>query len=211
MNILVCNDRAEPLDQLIDILRSDSDVASLTIARDGRQALQTLNTSPVDISLTSGHGIDFNRALQRHIDPTIAANLTKVVATNSASVPLIVKAHQWGYDDLISLDLEPSEIVPALQRSIQGESSLHNHPVVKTLHLHSVPLHNEVQTESTDDRNIAQLIGVGLTDVEISEVLTINVQTIRNRISQILRINGLRNRTQLALMQNTTWQIPDFL
>lgn len=210
MNILVCNDRAEPLDQLIDILRHDTGVESVNIVHDGRQALQTLSNHPVDLSLTSGHGIDFNRTLQRHIDPDISANITKVVATHSVTVPLVVKAHQWGYDDVISLNIERSEIVPALKRSLEGASSLHNHPAVKTLHLNSVPMHHELKIETTDDENIAQLIGVGLTDIEISEVLNLNIQTIRNRISQIVRLNGLRNRTQLALVQNTTWLIPDF-
>jgi DNA-binding CsgD family transcriptional regulator len=53
-------------------------------------------------------------------------------------------------------------------------------------------------------------MGVGLPDLEIAEALGLSIQTVRNRIANIIRINHLSNRTQLALLQNTNWQIPDF-
>jgi DNA-binding NarL/FixJ family response regulator len=54
------------------------------------------------------------------------------------------------------------------------------------------------------------LVGVGLSDHEIAEALNLSIQNVRNRVAHSIRINQLTNRTQLALLQNTNWQIPDF-
>ena len=210
MNVLVCNDHAEPLDSLIAVLENDDAVASINVATTGRQVLDTLHASAVDVSISSGTGLDFNRMLQRHIDPTIASGLTRVVATKTPTVPLLVKAHQFGFNNVLSLTEETDHIVPTLQRTLRGEESLVNHPTVKSLHLTPGVLTRNISFESSNDQHIVELIGVGLPDHEIAEALGISIQTVRNRVGSLIRINHLSNRTQLALLQNTNWQIPDF-
>lgn len=210
MNVLVCNDRAEPLDSIIAVLENDDAVASINVATTGRQVIDTLHASPVDVSISSGTGLDFNRMLQRHIDPTVAAALTRVVATKTPSVPLLVKAHQYGFNNVLPLNDKTNHIVPTLQRTIRGEESLVNHPTVKSLHLTPGVLTRNISLESSNDQHIVELIGVGLPDHEIAEALSISIQTVRNRVASLIRINHLSNRTQLALLQYANWQIPDF-
>lgn len=210
MNVLVCNDRAEPLDSIIAVLENDDAVASINVATTGRQVIDTLHASPVDVSISSGTGLDFNRMMQRHIDPTVAAALTRVVATKTPSVPLLVKAHQYGFNNVLPLNDKTNHIVPTLQRTIRGEESLVNHPTVKSLHLTPGVLTRNISLESSNDQHIVELIGVGLPDHEIAEALSISIQTVRNRVASLIRINHLSNRTQLALLQYANWQIPDF-
>lgn len=210
MNVLVCNDHAEPLDSLIAVLENDSAVASINVASTGRQVLDTLHSQPVDISISSGTGLDFNRMLQRHIDPVVANQLTRVVATTSPSVPLLVKAHQYGFNNVLPLSDDTTHIVPTLQRTLKGEESLTNHPKVKALHLTPGALARNISFEDSNDQHVIELVGVGLPDHEIAEALSLTIQTVRNRVAHLIRINHLSNRTQLALLQNTNWQIPDF-
>lgn len=210
MNVLVCTDRAEPLDSLIAVLEKDDAVASINVASNGRQVIDTLHSVPVDVSISSGSGLDFNRMLQRHIDPTVASSLVRVVATNAPSVPLLVKAHQFGFNNVLSLKTDAETFVPTLQRTINGEESISNHPTVKSLHLTPGVLTQTIAFETDNDFHILELIGVGLPDHEIAEALGISIQTIRNRVASLIRINHLSNRTQLALLQNTNWKIPDF-
>lgn len=210
MNVLVCNDNIEPLDSLVSVLREDKTVSSVNVASTGRQVLDALHSSPFDVSISSSNGLDFNRMLQRHIEPGIADKLTRVVATNNSSVPLLVKAHQYGFNNILSLDTEPRNFVPTLQRSIVGEESLANHPTVKALNLAPGALVKSISFKDRHDLNIIELIGVGLPDYEIAEALDIDIQNVRNRIAEIMRINELTNRTQLALLQNNNWRIPDF-
>lgn len=210
MNVLVCTDRAEPLDSLIAVLEKDDAVASINVASNGRQVIDTLHSVPVDVSISSGSGLDFNRMLQRHIDPTVASSLVRVVATSSPSVPLLVKAHQFGFNNVLPLNANTETIIPTLQRTITGEESISNHPTVKSLHLTPGVLTQNISFETDNDLHILELIGVGLPDHEIAEALGISIQTIRNRVASLIRINHLSNRTQLALLQNTNWKIPDF-
>lgn len=210
MNVLVCTDRAEPLDSLIAVLEKEDAVSSINVASNGRQVIDTLHSVPVDVSISSGSGLDFNRMLQRHIDPTVASSLVRVVATSSPSVPLLVKAHQFGFNNVLPLNANTETIIPTLQRTITGEESISNHPTVKSLHLTPGVLTQNISFETDNDLHILELIGVGLPDHEIAEALGISIQTIRNRVASLIRINHLSNRTQLALLQNTNWKIPDF-
>lgn len=210
MNVLICNDRAEPLDSLIGILENNRDVTSVKVATNGRQAIDALHSSPIDISISSGTGLDFNRMLQRHIAPTVAASLTRVVATQSPTVPLFVKAHQFGFNNVLPLTTPEEKIVPSLQRTLSGEESIKDHPSVKALHLTPGALTHSISFEDTNDHHIVELVGVGLSDHEIAEALNLSIQNVRNRVAHSIRINQLTNRTQLALLQNTNWQIPDF-
>ncbi len=210
MNVLVCNDTAEPLDSLISVLRNNSNITNVNVARNGRQAIDALHSAPVDVSVSSGAGLDFNRMLQRHIAPEIASALTRVVATQTPTVPLLVKAHQFGFNNVLQLDRNGDEVFSTLQRTLHGEESLVNHPVVKALHLTPGALTRSITFQDDNDHYITELVGVGLPDHEIAEALQLTIQMVRNRIASILRVNQLSNRTQLALLQNTNWQIPDF-
>lgn len=210
MNVLICNDHAEPLDSLVGILESNRDVNSVKVASNGRQAIDALHSAPIDISISAGTGLDFNRMLQRYIAPTVAQSLTRVVATQSPSVPLLVKAHQFGFNNVLPLTTPEEQIVPSLQRTLAGEESIKDHPSVKLLHLTPGALTYSISFEDINDQHIVELVGVGLSDHEIAEALNLSIQNVRNRIAHSIRINQLTNRTQLALLQNTNWQIPDF-
>ena len=56
---------------------------------------------------------------------------------------------------------------------------------------------NGIVLPGADDR-MADLVAHGFSDREISEILHFPNQTIRNRISRILRENGFNNRTELG-------------
>jgi hypothetical protein len=49
-----------------------------------------------------------------------------------------------------------------------------------------------------------------MSDEEISLVCTMPLQLVRNRIAELIVINDLANRTQLAVLQATNLVIPDF-
>jgi hypothetical protein len=48
------------------------------------------------------------------------------------------------------------------------------------------------------DEDIVRLISYGFSNGEIAESISLSVQTVRNRISQLLVLSGARNRTQLS-------------
>ncbi|MGE3245959.1 MAG: response regulator transcription factor [Beijerinckiaceae bacterium] len=52
---------------------------------------------------------------------------------------------------------------------------------------------------SSSDRKLVALITDGLSNAEIALALGLTEGTIKNRVSEILRKNGLQNRTGLAI------------
>jgi DNA-binding NarL/FixJ family response regulator len=94
---------------------------------------------------------------------------------------------------------------------LNGEESIKDHPSVKALHLTPGALTHAISFDDPNDQHIVELVGVGLSDHEIAEALNLSIQNVRNRVAHSIRANSLTNRTQLALLQNTNWQIPDFV
>jgi DNA-binding NarL/FixJ family response regulator len=64
------------------------------------------------------------------------------------------------------------------------------------------PMVDDPENTAADDidREILNLVSVGMQDADIAAVIHASPQTVKNRISAMLERSGLRNRTQLALM-----------
>ena len=56
-----------------------------------------------------------------------------------------------------------------------------------------------IGTLDESDRAILRLIGTGASDQQIADAVYLNLQTVRNRVSRMLKKFGHENRTQLAL------------
>jgi DNA-binding NarL/FixJ family response regulator len=56
-----------------------------------------------------------------------------------------------------------------------------------------------VELFSRTERNIALLVGHGLSNKEIADQLSLSEGTVRNGLSSVLSKLGLRDRTQLAI------------
>jgi hypothetical protein len=54
------------------------------------------------------------------------------------------------------------------------------------------------------------MLSLGMTDHEIALVSNHPLQLVRNRIADLIILNDLVNRTQLAVLQATNLVIPDF-
>jgi DNA-binding CsgD family transcriptional regulator len=94
--------------------------------------------------------------------------------------------------------------------TIEGKSEIENHPVIKSLQCKNGQFNKAVQHANDEDIIILQLLSLGMTDREISLVTDIPLQLVRNRIADLIVMNDLVNRTQLAVLQATNLVIPDF-
>lgn len=65
---------------------------------------------------------------------------------------------------------------------------------------------DDISDTATDhyDREILDLVSVGMQDADIAAVIHLSPQTVKNRISAMLERSGLRNRTQLAWMHTNS-------
>jgi NarL family two-component system response regulator LiaR len=109
-----------------------------------------------------------------------------------------IKAGALGY---LLKDSEPEELVRAIHRVYQGESSLS--PVIarKVLQEISRPSDQELSEDPLTDREveILQHIAKGESNREIAEALVLSEATVRTHVSNILGKLHLASRTQAAL------------
>ena len=106
---------------------------------------------------------------------------------------------QIGLCDVLDLSQSTDSIV---SRVTEVSTSCHRHPPSLLIDRPDLLSDADDAKALTGlDREITHLVVRGMSDREISEVVNFSTQTVRNRISRILRDNGFSNRTELATAQ----------
>ena len=132
------------------------------------------------------------------------------MATEAPTTPLIVKVHQLGFDGILTVPRSSAELTAELKAVLVRQNLLAEHPIIKSLDLNPGALDRRLQYANPVEIGIADLMGIGLTDQDISAAMQLSLQTVRNHIESLLRANDLSNRTQLAVLRAIDWSIPDF-
>ena len=210
MNVLLCESAYSPLTTVADLLQQVPDVNVVSVARTGRHAVDVLNREAVDVSIHSEDTVELSRFIRNALHDDVSSSVARVVATPRPATPLLVKAHQFGFDGVIQLPRTPEQIAADLVNVVSRRTSLSEHPTIKSLNLTPGILTHTLTYSNQLESGIADLVGIGLSDTEIAETLQITLQAVRNHIEQLLRDNQLSTRTQLAVLHAINWSIPDF-
>jgi DNA-binding CsgD family transcriptional regulator len=109
-----------------------------------------------------------------------------------------VLSSKLGLCGVIDLAAAPSIV---LEKLLTVEGACSQHPVDSTFSVMRDTISRAVTGNQLDtvDMSILALLAIGLRDEEISQSLHFSNQTIRNRVSKLLHVLSLRNRTELAL------------
>lgn len=210
MNVLLCESAYSPLTTVADLLQQVPDVNVVSVARTGRHAVDVLNREAVDVSIHSEDTVELSRFIRNALHDDVSSSVARVVATPRPATPLLVKAHQFGFDGVIQLPRTPEQIAADLVDVVSRRTSLSEHPTIKSLNLTPGILTRTLTYSNQSESGIADLVGIGLSDTEIAETLQVTLQAVRNHIEQLLRDNQLSTRTQLAVLHAINWSIPDF-
>jgi DNA-binding NarL/FixJ family response regulator len=208
MNVLMCDSTTGSLSPLTELLDTTPDVHIVDVVRNGRDMALALKSKDVHLSVLAPEVLDLGLVVEksRGFTPLVK----KVVVATSPSTPLVIKAHQYGVNDVIPFDTDTASLVQRFQMTIEGRSEIENHPVIKSLKCKNGQFNKTVLHANGEDIIILQLLSLGMTDREISIVTEIPLQLVRNRITELIIMNDLVNRTQLAVLQATNLVIPDF-
>lgn len=127
----------------------------------------------------SSHGLEMPRRvlLLSHIDP---ATLLRVAALG---ISLILTSEQ-----LESTDGFADSLRAIIEDGAPNSSGLTR--IMSNLHI----------AEDDDDLSILRLLLSGLRNVAIAETIFLSEQTVKNRLSRMMRTAGVTNRTELALL-----------
>lgn len=123
-----------------------------------------------------------------------------IVVAQDPDTLVMIKAIHFGFDDVLNAGAPPAEIVARITSIVAGRDAIHINPALASVDLVPGLYRRSIRfTEETDGRLI-ELLALGLADQDISVVLGIPVQSVRNRISRLLGEHGLSSRTQLATL-----------
>lgn len=200
MKLLVCMSSVEDSTSLSNRLAGAPDVKLVGSPATMGLALGILRHSPVDVFLVDGPHMEQSLAVRR-ADSLVADPAYRLVLVESApSVTRLVRASQYGFDEVVDPAANDEEIIRHLRDVVAEARSVHIHPLLASLEVVPGLFTRDLEYGDTTDHRIVELMSLGLDDRDISMVLGITIQSIRNAISRLLHAHGLSTRTQLAAL-----------
>lgn len=200
MNIVVVDDDNLVAISLKTILEASGEVNVLEIGNSGEQAIELYEKHKpdillMDIRMGGMSGIEAGKAiLNKYPDARI------LYLTTFSDDEYIVKALELGTKGYI-LKQNFECIVPALHTVMEGQTVFGDDVITRLPSL--MQKKSGIDYEKFDindkEKEIIELIAMGLSNKEIAVELFLSEGTVRNYLSSILEKLELRDRTQLAV------------
>jgi NarL family two-component system response regulator LiaR len=201
IRVLIVDDHGIVRKGIRALLVTESDIAVVGEAEDGRQAVaEAERLSPdiilMDLVMPGMDGIEAIRQIKSRQTEVRILVLTSFAADDK--VFPAIKAGALGY---LLKDSGPEELIRAIHQVYRGESSLHPMIARKLLQELSRPADQPPSPEPLTEREVEvlQLVAQGRSNQEIADYLVISEATVRTHVSNILGKLHLASRTQAAL------------
>jgi DNA-binding NarL/FixJ family response regulator len=185
----LCSSDAAPNDWRVDVFNPFLTPTEL---------VTTFREHTPDVVVVDGAWLLIAPLLVQLLKASGCANPLRIIAARKVDNVLKVQAAHHGFADFVDLGTSSGQFVADLSDSIAGRSRLRDDPLWRLI---SRPAYIGDVTGLVDnatDKEIVELIRMGVSDNDIAECLFLSPQTVRNRVSSMLHRAGLSNRTQMA-------------
>ena len=203
MNIVVIDDDKLVALSLKTILESTGSITVAAMGSSGEEAIELYrqhcpDIMLMDIRMEGMTGIEAGEVILKE-----APEAKILYLTTFSDDEYIVKALNMGAKGYI-LKQDFDGIAPALDAVMRGQS-IFGDKIINQLPELTVPKKYDFAAHGISDkeREIMELVALGLSNKEISEKIFLGEGTIRNYISNLLDKLELRDRTQLAVYYYT--------
>jgi DNA-binding NarL/FixJ family response regulator len=195
-SVIVVEDDRGLCAQLVKVIESASDIVCLGAFASGEEALpRILESEPdvvlMDIKLPGMSGIDCLTEIRRQ---GLATHIVMVtVYEDSKRIFAALKAGANGY---LIKSSPPEQLLAAVRDAYKGGAPMSSHVASKVVeHFHAIGSSTE-ETEnlSVREREVLNLLTVGLSYKEIGTNLQIGSETVRTYVKSICRKMHVRNR-----------------
>ena len=206
IRLVIAEDQRLTRETLSRLLGMEDDIAVVSVAVDGVEALNAVRRHQPDVLLTDiempcMNGIDLTRAVKQDIPSVGVVILT--IYHDDARVFDAIRAGAQGY---VLKDGAPEETLTAIRAVARGESVLH--PSVASRVLSEFA--RIAGRRSADQKLFSELsprevevlkeVATGKRNREIADTLFISEKTVKNHISNILFKLHVNDRTEAAMM-----------
>ncbi len=208
IKILIADDQELIRESLKIVLDLHADMEVVGLAADGRKVLDLLKQNRPDIILMDIRMPELDGVLCTKAVKEKFPDVKIIILTTFDDDEYVYYALKYGASGYLLKGCSMQELTDAIHTVMNGGSILNQGVITKVVKLFNklaqVNLAMQVNERDVDElnrteRNIANLVGCGLSNKEIAEKLFLSEGTVRNALSSALSKLHLRDRTQLAI------------
>ena len=208
IKILIADDQELIRDSLKIILDMNSDIKVVGVAENGRKVLDLIRKNLpdiilMDIRMPELDGVQCTKAVKEKFP-----DVKIIILTTFDDDEYVFYALKYGASGYLLKGCSVQELTSAVHTVMNGGSILNQSVLTKVVKLFNQLAQTRIAPEldggniellNRTERNVANLVGRGLSNKEIAEALFLSEGTIRNALSSVLSKLNLRDRTQLAI------------
>lgn len=208
IKILIADDQELIRESLQIVLNMNKDMEVIGLAENGHKVLELLKKNQPDIILMDIRMPELDGVLCTKAVKEKYSNVKIIILTTFDDDEYVYYALKYGASGYLLKGCSVQELTEAIHKVMSGGSILNPNVIDKVVKLFNQMAQNNIVMEvdekdikelSKTERNIAHLVGNGLSNKEISEKLFLSEGTVRNGLSSALSKLHLRDRTQLAI------------
>ncbi len=158
--------------------------------------LDGIDVAVLDVRLPDGSGVDLCRLLHEKREDLNCLMLTSFADAEALNAAVLAGAR--GY---VLKNVRGGDIVNSIRRVAAGEMLISEEQVERARERLRRQITEDIRLESlsTQERKILELLSEGLSNREIAEVMFLAEKTVKNYVSNLLAKLGFQRRTEAAL------------
>lgn len=208
IKILIADDQDLIRESLKIVLDANRDMEVIGLAENGNKVLELMQKNLPDIILMDIRMPELDGVLCTKAVKEKFPDVKIIILTTFDDDEYIYHALKYGASGYLLKGCSVQELTSAIYTVMSGNSILNHNVTTKVVKLFNQMAQTnftiEVDEKSVGEltrteRNIAHLVGNGLSNKEIAEKLFLSEGTVRNALSSALSKLNLRDRTQLAI------------
>ena len=219
IKIIIADDQDLIRESLQIILDMNADIKVIGLAKNGIKVLELIKKQMpdiilMDIRMPEMDGVSCTKEVKERY-PEVKI----IILTTFDDDEYVFYALKYGASGYLLKGCSVQELTSAIHTVMNGGSILNAGVITKVVKLFNQLAQANIVMEldgrnvenlNRTERNIASLVGRGLSNKEIAEKLYLSEGTIRNALSSALSKLNLRDRTQLAIWAVQTGLASDF-
>lgn len=210
IKVMIADDQELIRDSLKIVLEQNGDMQVSALASDGQECLELIEQDRPDVILMDVRMPEVDGVQATRIIKEKYPQVSIIILTTFDDDEYVFNALKYGASGYMLKGVSVSELSNAIRTVASGGAMINPEVVTKVVKLFSqmakkggsastVETLGGAELFSRTERNIALLVGHGLSNKEIADQLSLSEGTVRNGLSSVLSKLGLRDRTQLAI------------
>lgn len=206
VRVVVVDDQALVRAGFRMILEAEPDLVVSGEAADGEEAVARIGADPPDVVLMDVRmpGVDGIEATRRILGDPAHAAVRVIMLTTFDMDEYVYDALRAGASGFLLKDVPPEQLVDGI-RAVHSGSSLLSPGITRRMiearldRPPTGPPPRVVEALTPREREILGLLGRGLSNAEIAELLVVSETTVKTHVGRVLMKLGLRDRVQAVI------------